>query len=262
MSPKKPSSIKSFGQTAKALSGNPLGIIALFIVLVYGIAAFVTASATVLSKDERTPLIWFMVVFPVLVLIVFSWLVSKHSGQLYAPSDYRDEDNYIRMQMTAVASLTAASTKSETKSTNTDIQKIVDAVRQAIPLDYQESGSWRNHVLWVDDIPENNSYERRAFETTGLRFTLALSTSEALSFLSKNRYAAIISDMKRKEGSREGYVLLDEIRRKGDQTPFFIYSGAGASEYLSETVKHSGQGTTSDPQDLFKMVMKAIVTRT
>lgn len=35
--------IKSFGQTAKGLARNPLGIIALFIVLVYGVAGLVTA---------------------------------------------------------------------------------------------------------------------------------------------------------------------------------------------------------------------------
>jgi hypothetical protein len=36
---------KSFGETAKSLARNPLGIIALFIVLVYGLASLVTAFA-------------------------------------------------------------------------------------------------------------------------------------------------------------------------------------------------------------------------
>ena len=105
--------ISSFGQAAKGLARNPLGIIALFIVLVYGLAALVTAFASSLTAAERLPLIWFLVIFPVLVLVTFSWLVSRHSGKLFAPSDFKNEDNYVRMQMAAVASLAAASTKSD-----------------------------------------------------------------------------------------------------------------------------------------------------
>lgn len=91
--------VKAFGETAKGLAKNPLGIIALFIVLVYGFAALVTAFASSLDAGERLPLIWFLVLFPVLVLAVFSWLVSRHSGKLYSPSDYKDEENYMRMQV-------------------------------------------------------------------------------------------------------------------------------------------------------------------
>ena len=64
----------SFDQTAKGLARNPLGIIALFIVLVYGFAALITAFASSLTTAERLPLIWFLVIFPVLVLVAFSWL--------------------------------------------------------------------------------------------------------------------------------------------------------------------------------------------
>jgi hypothetical protein len=91
--------LKQLGYFAKGLSRNPLGIIALFIVLVYGFAALVTTFSGSLSWSERLPLIWFLVLFPVLVLAVFSWLVSRHGGKLYAPSDYRNEENYIRMQL-------------------------------------------------------------------------------------------------------------------------------------------------------------------
>ena len=255
------SETNSFGQTAKNLARNPLGIIALFIVLIYGVAGLVTAFSGSLTASERLPLIWFLVLFPVLVLIVFAWLVSKHSGKLFSPSDFRNEENYVKMQMTAVAQLTAATTKSDVQTSEIDIQKIIEAVRQSIPVNLQERNDWRNHILWVDDRPNNNIYERRAFESVGIRFTLALSTNEALELLKHNKYAAIISDMGRREGSREGYVLLDSIRRQGDQTPFFIYAGSNLPEHKHETIEHGGQGTTNNAQELFQMVMKAIVTR-
>ena len=53
---------KSFGDTAQGLARNPLGIIALFIVMVYGFAAMATAFAGSFTPGERQPLIWFLVI--------------------------------------------------------------------------------------------------------------------------------------------------------------------------------------------------------
>jgi CheY-like chemotaxis protein len=110
------------------------------------------------------------------------------------------------------------------------------------------------HILWVDDRPENNSYERGAFESIGFKFTLALSTNQALQILSRQRFAAIISDMGRKEGPREGYALLDALRSRGDQTPFFIYAGSNAPEHKREAAARGAQGSTNNPQELFESV--------
>ena len=86
--------IGKFAKSAKGLSKNPLGIIALFIVLVYGIALLVIAvlitASNTLTNVERLPLIWFIVGFPIIILIVFTLLVIYHHNKLYAPSDYKD----------------------------------------------------------------------------------------------------------------------------------------------------------------------------
>jgi hypothetical protein len=84
-----------FGKTAKKLTHNPLGIIALFIVLIYAFASLVVGFGSNLEQAQKTPLIWFLVLFPVLVLLVFAWLVSQHHMKLYAPTDYRDEKLFI-----------------------------------------------------------------------------------------------------------------------------------------------------------------------
>lgn len=253
--------IKTFGETAKSLSRNPLGIIALFIVLVYGFASLVAAFAGSFTAAERLPLIYFLILFPILVLCVFAWLVSKHSGKLFAPSDFKNEENYVKMQMSVVASLSAASAKGNAPTSEVEIQKIVDAVRAAGPAAVSSGDGWRNHVLWVDDRPENNTYERQAFETMGLHFTLALSTDEAIKRLSESRYAAIISDMGRREGPREGYVLLDQIRKQEDHTPLFFYASSNALEHKRETREHGGQGCTNNAQELFEMVTRAVIQR-
>ncbi len=89
------SPVKDFGDTATKLSKNPLGIIALFIVLIYGFSALVLGKSDHLQPDERTLIIWFLVIFPFVVLAVFSWLVCKHHKKLYAPSDYSNEENFL-----------------------------------------------------------------------------------------------------------------------------------------------------------------------
>ncbi|MGD0537491.1 MAG: response regulator [Verrucomicrobiota bacterium] len=251
---------KSFFDTAKSLARNPLGIIALFIALVYGFASLVTAFAASFTATERLPLIYFMVLFPVIVLGVFAWLVSQHSNKLFAPSDFKNEENYVKMQIIAVASLAAASAKGQASAGQADIERMVDVVRDISAPSRASNDGWCRHLLWVDDRPENNTYERQAFEAFGLRFTLALSTDEAFQRLSHDKFVAIISDMGRKEGPREGYVLLDRLRKQGDKTPLFFYAASNAPEHKCETAEHGGQGCTNNAQDLFQMVMKSVVS--
>ena len=96
--------------------------------------------------------------------------------------------------------------------------------------------TWKKRVLWVDDQPENNRYERLAFEEAmDLRFTLAQSTNEGLEELQRNRYAVVISDMGRREGPREGYALLDRLRKQGDQTPLFFYTSSNDPQHKRDT---------------------------
>ncbi|KMN48299.1 histidine kinase [Chromobacterium violaceum] len=245
---------------AKSLARNPLGIIALFIVLVYGFASLVTAFAGSFTHEERLPLIYFLVFFPVMVLAVFAWLVSTHSGKLFAPADFKNEENYVKMQLSAVASLATAAAKNPSLGSESDIARIVEVVQEAAPQKSASVDGWRNHVLWVDDHPENNVYERQAFEAVGLKFSLALTTDDALAALERQKFAAVISDMGRKEGPREGYVLLDAMRAEGNQTPLFFYASSNTPEHKSETREHDGQGCTNNAQELFHMVTKAVIS--
>lgn len=88
--------MKVFGNIATKLSRNPLGIIALLIVLVYGIAGFVATSDS-FQPAERVTLVVFMVLFPLIVLIALYKLVTKHHDKLYAPSDFSNEDNFVKL---------------------------------------------------------------------------------------------------------------------------------------------------------------------
>ena len=116
----------------------------------------------------------------------------------------------------------------------------------------------RSTVLWVDDNPDNNSYQRQALEAIGVSFVLAKSTDEALNKISKQRFDAIISDMGRPPDSRAGYTLLDKLRSSGDQTPFIIYAGSRNPEHVAESRRHGAMGCTNNPNELFEMVLSAL----
>jgi hypothetical protein len=89
--------MKEFMNNAKGLTKNPLGIIALFISLIYGFACLVLGFASSnLETCERILLIYFLMGFPILILATFIYLVVKHHKKLYAPSDYKDEKNFFK----------------------------------------------------------------------------------------------------------------------------------------------------------------------
>jgi CheY-like chemotaxis protein len=249
---------RELGATAKALARNPLGIIALFIVLVYGLASLVTGFATSFTPGERLPLIYFLITFPVLVLVVFAWLVSRHSVKLFAPSDFKDEENFIKMQTTVAPAPTDLTTKSKSDS-DAELDQLVETARARWLTMFGSVDSWRNQILWVCDNPENHTYERQAFEAIGLRFTMTLNTDAAFEKLYSTRYAAIISHIGSRECLREGYVLLDRLRNEGYDTPLFFYTASNAPEHNREMLEHGGQGCTNSPRELVEIVTNTLI---
>lgn len=113
-------------------------------------------------------------------------------------------------------------------------------------------------VLWVDDNPTNNIYERQALEALGMRFTLSISTQDAIEKVQSNTYDVIISDMGRPPDQRAGYTLLGKLKELGVATPFIIYAGSRLPEHVAEARRNGAFGTTNDPQELFELVVNAI----
>ena len=252
-------SVKDFADSAKGFTKSPLGIIALFIVLVYGFASLVVGFGQENLNEHIAPLVYFMVLFPVVVFFGFLWLVAKHHKKLYGPSDFKDEENFLKTQLSSAVSLAAAISKQP--DGGGDLNKIqLDEIVELVSKTTQKPSTekWKNRILWVDDRPNNNVHERQAFEDQGLHFKLALSTDEAVEILKDEKFAAIISDMGRKEGPQEGYVLLDKIRNSGDKTPFVIYAGSNLPEHKRMARERGALGSTNRAQELFQLVMNAV----
>lgn len=113
-------------------------------------------------------------------------------------------------------------------------------------------------VLWVDDRPSNNTYERRALEAIGIRFAEATSTEEALQRLSTETFDAVISDLGRPGDSNAGLTLLEEVRNHGLKLPVIIYAGQAAVKRRDEILRRGAYGSTNSPQELFQLVTSAL----
>ena len=78
---------------------NPLGVIALFVTICYLIAGLVFSIGLdkLNGAEERLPFIWFIIIFPVIIFVVFVLLVCFHHEKLYGPTDFKDEANFIKL---------------------------------------------------------------------------------------------------------------------------------------------------------------------
>ncbi len=135
-----------------------------------------------------------------------------------------------------------------------EIAKVVDQLVTPRTSRQLEGAS----VLWVDDRPMNNTYERQALEALGIQFAISKSTEDAVERLQKKTYDLIISDMGRPPDLHAGYTLLEKAKAMGLTTPFIIYAGSKRPEYIAEARKRGAFGTTNDPQELFELVVSAL----
>jgi CheY-like chemotaxis protein len=78
-------------------------------------------------------------------------------------------------------------------------------------------------VLWVDDDPLQNAWEREAMDALGISVTTARSNTEAEFFLERGRVDLVISDMKRPDETRAGYMLRDAMHKHGVTAPLIFY---------------------------------------
>ncbi|MCY9658137.1 hypothetical protein P5G65_04780 [Paenibacillus chondroitinus] len=126
--------LKEFGETAQNLSKNPIGIIGLFLVLVYAVAAIVLTMSQTEDRIQRLLLTSFLVIFPILVLAAFFELVTKHHKKLYAPSDFRDEENFMDKDTQEVYPSQFELIKSQLDESNKTTIGLVSGVHEQIQV--------------------------------------------------------------------------------------------------------------------------------
>ncbi|MNK82065.1 Sensor histidine kinase RcsC [compost metagenome] len=166
-----------------------------------------------------------------------------------------------RQQVEATAALVAATAS---RPANEQGPSTANVAKEAVKLVQEEvtprllRKASRSLILWVDDHPENNIYERQSLEALGIEFILARTTEDAIERSQPGKFVAIISDMGRPSDPRAGYTLLEKLRASGDQTPYIIYTGSNSAGRRAEARKQGALGSTNRPQELFEYVLQAL----
>lgn len=70
---------------------NPLSVIAIFASIVEVSSVLVLPH---LEPDNQNIYIWFLIGFPILLVLLFFYTLNENHRVLYAPSDYKNEDNF------------------------------------------------------------------------------------------------------------------------------------------------------------------------
>jgi hypothetical protein len=182
--------LNSISNAAKGLSRNPLGIIALFIVLIYAFAALTLGATSSLQSNERLPLVWFMVIFPIVVLATFAWLVSSHHEKLYGPGDYQSDDAFLKG---------LAARKKHTLEIQAQQAQLKERVKEAVvSLTDRQEGDKPNYSTLLDKISgeidraTNITVDARVFlQDERAEFTLPIAAFGTLGDLTDEVYFRI-----------------------------------------------------------------------
>lgn len=110
-------------------------------------------------------------------------------------------------------------------------------------------------VLWVDDHPDNNIEEKRYLEAHKVAVYQVKTTEEALTLLSMYQYRAVISDMNRNGKLLDGFTLVRAMRKRGDRTPFYLYTYVPSAAQSARLAQEGGQGVATKSKELYTLVL-------
>ncbi|MGH7572608.1 MAG: response regulator [Gemmatimonadota bacterium] len=96
------------------------------------------------------------------------------------------------------------------------------ALRRARQVDAVLRGA---RILWVDDHPENNAWERSLLKAFGTETVSVETTRSAVAVLQRERFDVILSDITREGRRDEGIRALPRIVEAAGATRLVFYVG-------------------------------------
>lgn len=202
---------------------NPLTIIAIF-------AAIAEISGTIvlpfIDRANQSTYVWFLMIFPILLILLFFLTLNFNHKVLYAPSDYKDENNFLQSLPRASFTEKVQKIKAELAEAETE-KSVVAPPTDAIPT--KES-------VDVQSAKTDISYQTFVRRSTQASYMLA----EELIF--RKLAGEFSSEIQRevKLGAFSGRYIFDGIvRDKGVTTVIevkFARSGFIPTMHIRETL--------------------------
>ncbi len=120
----------------------------------------------------------------------------------------------------------------------------------------------RATIVWADDKPLNNVFERQAFASMGILCDSYTSNDEALTALDRVKYDLVVSDIGRKGRAETGWDLLAQVKKGHADTPFIFYTMGITEDIRSKAIANGAAGITETPDDLAQLVLNLISKHT
>lgn len=117
-------------------------------------------------------------------------------------------------------------------------------------------------VLWVDDEPANNEYERSVLRPRGIVFDNVVSTQEAIEQLKYESYDLVITDMGRRastdRSNEAGAEFLQHPAIAMGGPPVIVYAGTWAVRRRDEYVALGALDVMSNREHLLDTVLRVL----
>lgn len=128
-----------------------------------------------------------------------------------------------------------------------DIQSKLAVIENRFSLTDAEPKSYditqetsKKYILWVDDIPKNNSFLVASLREQGHEVDIATTTDEGILKFKESSYDIVISDMGRPKDEKAGITLAKQIRNLKSDVPFYIFCGSWAAKNLRDEALNNG----------------------
>jgi len=139
-------------------------------------------------------------------------------------------------------------------SFSTDIATCVSAVSTMARLPRRAA-----RVLWVDDRPANNEFERKLLRPHGIVFDSVVSTAEAIEQLVNESYDLVITDLGRQGSSDRsasaGAAFLDQPVIRDGGPPVIVYAGTWALAQRADLVRRGAIEVMANRDALIESVL-------
>jgi CheY-like chemotaxis protein len=202
-------------------------------------------------QQDRLVQVIKVLVWPIALLLILVLFKST-----IVPKEIELNEKGIKISFYLLQAAERGGPSNKAPETPPDVKEIQDVARKASGLSLNAA-----KILWVDDNPQNNEYERSALSALGIQFVLAKSTSEALPLLMSQQFRVVITDFKRADDERAGYTLLSQVRKLQNPPPLIIYSSSASPEFETEARKLGAYAETNQPQRLFSLALEAIAAQ-
>ena len=106
-------------------------------------------------------------------------------------------------------------------------------------------------VLWVDDHPEHNAWERELFRSLGVMIVSVESTRSAVASIETESFDVVISDIRRDSEPVDGIDGAMRIREVMPTLPVLFY----IQDLTSTRVPEPASGITNEPNELLHLVL-------